>query len=333
MLETIIGGKSIVDIRKLYIPDIEAAKDFIRAYGFEPENEIDSETIRNIREHALKFINEVLLPHQGIDQTPAKYSDLTIEEYLLEASKFDCKAWPNWPCIVLKAIHCAAHVLYTHDSEAHAVALATIKDRFLPFISEEDGEICIGDKESRIHLIAFNIKDQKVFNRTMTKLLHKPGNLASEIVDRLGVRFVVQDVASVVPLIEFLCSRNIIMYANNLPERTKNSLSEYDQLLNTYFGDISGNSDRKKDLNEIADAESKEKSNPSSHKDFQVIQIAERLMIKLASGRSTVFPYEIQILDKKSWERSQTGYASHFAYESRQIERVRRRLFGVNPNP
>ena len=331
-LATIIGGKSIIDAKRLFIADSESARAFIRAYGFDPDDSDDLQVILYIRDRALSYVTDKLLPYAGIIEVPAAYYDMSIEAYLIEASRPETAAWPNWSCALLKVIHCAAHALYTQDTEAHAVALSTIRERFLPFISEVDGQKWIGDAGRKIKLLTFEIKEHKNFSRTMTKLLHKPGNLAFEIFDRLGVRFVVDDIDSVLLLIDFLRSRYITMYANNLPERTRTSLAELEGLLKK-SGDASPDvMDQDAFPDESVEVESDLK-NPFSHHEFQVLQFTERLMVSLSSGRRTVFPYEIQILDRKSWERSQQGDASHAAYEQRQIDRVRRRIFGVTPKP
>lgn len=332
MLESIIGGKSVIDTTHVSIADTSAAKAFIRAYGFDPDDVDDSQTILDLRERALRYVSQKLLPYQGLAEVPPKYYDMSIEDYLLEATLSAPGSWPNWSCVLLKVIHCAAHALYTHDTEAHAAALVTIKKRFLPFISETDGQKWFGDAGRKIKLVTFEIKDQKGFSRTMTKLLHKPGNLAYEIFDRLGVRFVVNDIHSVVLLIDFLRSRNITMYANNLPERTRNSLAEFERLLGIYH-DINSNVSAPETSSDESVLVKPKMKNPSSHHEFEALQFTERLMVNLKSGRRTVFPYEVQILDKKSWEKSQIGDASHSAYEHRQIERVRQRLFIGAPNP
>ena len=53
ILETIIGGRSIIDARHLHVSDLEAAKAFIKAYGFDTDDNNDSVTIQNIHSHAL----------------------------------------------------------------------------------------------------------------------------------------------------------------------------------------------------------------------------------------------------------------------------------------
>lgn len=326
--ETVIDDKSIVDARRVYVEDMKEAKAFIKAYGFDPDNLQDSITMSNIKNQAIAYVENVLLPYQRITQIPSKYIKMSIEEHLLDASRVEPDVWPNWSCLLLKIIHCAAHVLYTHDFEAHAAALATIRNRFLPYISETENQKWIGDAKCKIPLAAFDIKDKKNFSRTMTKLLHKPGNLAFEIFDRLGVRFVVYDIFSVLLLIKFLRSRNIIMYANNLPERNRNSLVDFREFQRLYTDKESESISEPAAMEQTSNTVRPEK-NPSSNQEFKVIQITERLMVKLENGRRTFFPYEIQILDKKSWDKSHVGDASHVAYERRQIKSVRRRVFGT----
>lgn len=326
--ETVIDSKSIIDARRVFVEDMKEARAFINAYGFDPDDRQDSIAMSNIKNQAIAYVENVLLPYKRITQIPTKYINMSIEEYLLDASRVDSDGWSNWSCLLLKIIHCATHVLYTHDVEAHAAALATIRSRFLPYISEIDNQQWIGDARCKIPLIAFDIKDRKDFSRTMTKLLHKPGNLAFEIFDRLGVRFVVYDIFSVLLLVKFLRSRNIIMYANNLPERSRNSLVDREEFQSLYTDQESESTSELAAMDQSRNTVRPEK-NPFSDQEFKVLQFTERLMVKLANGRRTFFPCEIQILDKNSWDKTRVGDASHIAYERRQINSVRRRVFGT----
>ncbi len=40
------------------------------------------------------------------------------------------------------------------------------------------------------------------------------------------------------------------------------------------------------------------------------------------------FPYEVQILDRESYERSRSGRASHATYKERQRQAVKERIWG-----
>jgi uncharacterized protein (TIGR04562 family) len=84
--------------------------------------------------------------------------------------------------------------------------------------------------------------------------------------------------------------------------------------------------------------------NPHSAGGFRSVQVTVRKLIHLpegaldtadheATGRldrsaSFYFNYEIQLLDRASYEATHTGPASHGAYKQRQIATARRRVLG-----
>jgi uncharacterized protein (TIGR04562 family) len=74
------------------------------------------------------------------------------------------------------------------------------------------------------------LKRRNDLYRLVTRLLLKEGNLSSEIYDHIGMRFVTHDIFSAILLIKFLRSRHVFMYANVLPQESKNSLAEFDQI-------------------------------------------------------------------------------------------------------
>jgi uncharacterized protein (TIGR04562 family) len=62
------------------------------------------------------------------------------------------------------------------------------------------------------------------------------------------------------------------------------------------------------------------------------LQLVQRLLITLPDGRRTFFPYEIQIMDRATYLQAVSGVSNHDAYEKRQLEQVRRRVFGRLPD-
>ncbi|WP_324767036.1 TIGR04552 family protein [Pokkaliibacter plantistimulans] len=327
MLEPLIGGRSVVDLRQLQLADTDAAVRFLSAYGFNSDMQEDRQWMLLIHERAINYLDEWVLPWHHLERVPEPYRSMPIETLLVEASRPGDHPWPNWPCVLLKVMHCATHALFSEDQEAHRFALDSIRSRYLPFLFEQQGQQWIGDERCKIPLVEFRIKEEKSFERIMTKLLHKPGNLASEVFDRLGVRLVTHDIFSAVLLIQFLRSRAIIMLANQLPERTRNSLAELDEIHRLYG--ISS-SYIVESANETMGLEGS-RGNPFSDRTFRMFKFVERLILRMPSGRRCIYPYEIQVLDANSLEATSQGAATHDAYEARQMCRVRQRLFGHFP--
>lgn len=326
-LETLIGGRSVVDLQQLPMADDRSVTRFLQAYGFDPTDPADCRAMELIHARALSYLDETVLPWQGIDAVPEPFRSMPIEDLLSAAARPPTGEWPNWPCVLLKVLHCATHALLSQDTAVHQAALQSVQARFLPFLFEQAGQQWIGDEHCKIPLVGFRIKEEKPFERIMTKLLHKPGNMAIDVFDRLGVRLVTHDIFSAVLLIQFLRSRNIIMFANQLPERSRNSLAELDEIHRLY-GVSAPPFIVEQPAGAMLPSPDLSGDNPFSDRAFRMFKFVERLIVKLPDGRRSIYPYEIQLLDCNAWEASFSGDATHSAYEARQLKRVRQRLFG-----
>ena len=323
-LRSIIAGSSVLDLTEIHTKSKEEAATFLRGYGFDSNDKDSFATLEHIRDQAVEYVNEVLLAEEDALSLPEQYTKRPISELICLAANWDDESQVNWSCLILKVCHAIAHALWGHDLEAHEAALKVIKQRVEPLLSESEGLLWIGDDACKIPLLEFKVKKNKKLFRTITKLLHKPGNSSVNIRDHIGVRFVVEDVFSSILLIKFLRSRTIFMYANNIPEDTKNSLANLAHIEELYK-DYSPSPHQ--DLSKAEGRLLKDnKKNPFSSKDFQMIKLVERLLVRLPSGRRTFFPYELQILTRSQYEELKTDRTNHDAYERRQVAAVRDRL-------
>ena len=114
------------------------------------------------------------------------------------------------------------------------------------------------------------------------------------------------------------------MYANVIPQESKNSLAEFHEI-EALFAEFS-------DPNQefvIGGSNSTWPGgdNHYSSKKFKMIKIIERILVSTSNGRKAFFPCEIQILTKKTHESLNQKKMKHSAYEKRQAEAVKRRLF------
>jgi uncharacterized protein (TIGR04562 family) len=152
----------------------------------------------------------------------------------------------------------------------------------------------------------------------------KEGNLSADIYDHIGLRFVTHDIFAAILLIRFLRSRHVFMYANVLPQQSKNSLAEFEQI-EALFAEFSD------PIFESATKTSKRDGWPGSEnnysgKNFRMIKIVERMLVSTRAGRKVFFPCEIQILTRQTHELLKRDKMEHSAYERRQVRGVRRRL-------
>jgi uncharacterized protein (TIGR04562 family) len=316
-LQTIIAGRSLIDGFELHIDDLDAANKFLEAYGIE-----DYESAEKLRKTALEYLETVLLKDTGL-HPPEEVCELSLPELMLQASTDSRTHISEWSCLILKICHAVAHGQWSKDEDAYTAALAKINARFKPYIIESENGIWIGDDNCRIPVAEYKIKTAKKFFRVVTKLLLKQGNLSAEINDHIGVRFVTNDIASAILLIKFLRSRNVLMYANLLPLKSKNSIAEFHQieaLFSEYSipiqHNLAGEDHRTIPIDE----------NPFSSKAFKMIKIVERILVTTYSDRKVFIPCEFQILTRQSIESVARQQLNHAAYEKRQIEGVRKRL-------
>ncbi len=323
-LRSIIGGESIIDINEIDMASINQAIAFLKDYGVNPDSTEGQVTLIEIRDMAIEYLHDVILKDIEKVDFDRAISDKSLPELLFAAARWQNRKRVNWPCIVLKVAHAMAHALWHHDSEAQEQALIVVENRLKPFLFGEFGADWIGDTQCKIPLVDFEIKKGKDVFRVVTKLLQKPGNISVQIRDRIGVRFVVEDVFCSVLLIKFLRTRGIFMYANNIPEEAKNSLVEFAHIEELYkeFGPPDyATSGERSDL-----ANDDKMVNPYSSADFKMIKLIERLLVLLPSGRRAFFCYELQILTRTQWRKLSDGVTHHDAYKARQVAAVRKRI-------
>jgi uncharacterized protein (TIGR04562 family) len=330
-LHTMIGGRSLLDTSEFYVTTRQEAMDFLQAYGIDLSTKNGQLTANEVKAEALAYLSDTLLPFRDINAVPQGFAEVGMEDLCLAASSWSPADWPNWPCVILKLCHAAAHTRWGYDTAAHLAAAEVIKARIQKYLYQDHGTYWIGDGACAIPLVDYQIKETKRFSRVMTKLLHKPGNMCSAIVDHIGLRFVTYDLFSVILLVRFLRTRGIFMYANSSPLLARNPLmeiSKIEELVGQFNPDVVL-SESFKDV--TLDQVIRTSDNPFSSKDFKMVKLVERLLITLSDGRRTFFPYEIQIMDRATYLQTVSGASNHDAYEKRQLDQVRRRVFGRLP--
>ena len=321
-LQTIIAGRSLIDTLELQVANLDEARRFLRAYGLGNGlgGSDDPERLRSI---ALEYIETVLLADSELC-LPQALKELSLAQLLVTASTRPRTPVCEWSCVILKVCHAVAHARWTRDEDAYRGALALVQARLEPYLSDSSDGPWIGDDHCRIPIVEYRIKTEKHFYRLVTKLLLKEGNLSSEIYDHIGMRFVTHDIFSAILLIKFLRSRHVFMYANVLPQESKNSLAEFQQI-EALFAEFS--EPMESAVEERGEQPWPAANNHYSSKKFKMIKIIERVLVTTGSGRKVFFPCEFQILTRQTQDSLSHKKTRHSAYEKRQVKGVRRRLF------
>lgn len=241
--DIIIGGQSAIDsARGLRVRSSEEAQKFLEGYGYDQENPIEKAELFGNFQEALSFIRRYFLhPHNpdGLKiEIPRKIAEIIdISQLLLYVSPAAGVLQPGtsqhalmatWACAILKVMHTVAHIDKDLRTPYFLDIQTQILDRFYKFIfSDEGGQVYLGRgprDPNRVDLISFESKPRKTRDSMIIKLLHKPENVAEDIFDRVGVRFVTKNKLDVVRVIKFIKDRYVIMPANLKPSRSRNTL-------------------------------------------------------------------------------------------------------------
>lgn len=146
------------------------------------------------------------------------------------------------------------------------------------------------DDPFRVELVAFETKPKKSRESILIKLLHKPENVADEIFDRVGIRFITHSALDALLVVKYLKDQMVVMPANIKPSRSKNSLVDIEKLksaLNDVLGQVLENNKSEEELRETLLAAthfpSIQTDNPHSSPFFRSIQFTCRQLIKLTN--------------------------------------------------
>lgn len=410
VLDIIVSGKSSIDSPKGFsVTDADAADRFIQSYGYQLANPIEgAEVLGNFHE-ALSLVRRYFLSPdnpQGLKlEMPRKLTELTdVRDLLLMANLRGpgqqqpaaggapdpaSTALRDWACATLKVMHTIAHI----DKDIRAPHFPEIQkqifDRYYRFIHRDaDERLYLGHPARagedpqpdpyRVNLVAFETKPKKSRESTILKLLHKPENVAEELFDRVGVRFVTESRLDALRVVKFLKDAMVVMPPNIKPSRSRNSLVDLDRFRVQLEGLLSRAEAGEMDEAALAAAlegaiatpgAGAEGENPHTRDEYKSIQFTCRQLIKLriplydelkdlrarakalaADGDEAVaglraaieridlksvqrelrffYPYEVQVVDRASFEENERGRSAHSDYKRSQIQAALRRVMG-----
>lgn len=242
VLDVIISGKSSIDSDQGFsVTNHEEATRFMASYGYDLANPIEAAEVFGHFHEALSFIRKNFLQPdnpQGLKlEIPRRILELTDVRDLFLMSAMHLPGQPrdiaglnlrNWACSLLKVMHTIAHIDQDLRTGYFADIQKQILDRFYRSIHRDStGKLFLSDYREdpdRIPLVAFETKPKKSRESTLVKLLHKPENVAEDIFDRVGVRFITETRLGALRVIKYLKDRMIVMPPNIKPSRSRNTL-------------------------------------------------------------------------------------------------------------
>jgi uncharacterized protein (TIGR04562 family) len=345
-MQAVIGGHSAIDVPRMTIRSLDGAEAFLVSYGLPWSEAASRRDLALLRSEAIAFLDEEMLRGLGDLRIPPVVRDEhDIRRLLLMASREDPDETQLWACSMLRVMHTLAHARSPLADRFGPEIREQILGRFEPHLRLGAGGLQLGKGREAVPLVRFEAKPPKPLRSVTLKLLHKVENVASDIFDRIGVRFVTRERFDALLVVRYLRTHHVMMFANIKPSRSRNTLIDMDW--------IKCEVDRLEALveaGEITEAQRTDtlralvrerplpdvvvrSDNPFSAVDYRSIQFTCRQWIRVMEGPDTqdlgfFFPFEVQILDQDAWEQSRSGLAAHDIYKARQREAVRRRVLG-----
>lgn len=303
--DIIAGGKSSLDAKN-YMNQFASSTDveaFLNAYGFDMNDPVQSAELFGIFQEAIEFIRRYFLKDgnpEGLDfRVPSSfYTIVSVSDLFMMTAGSGKKnvAYEDsiWASIILKVMHTILHA----DKDLRYRYFTTIQkqifDRFYKYLyRDEKDQLYLRNEHTKqqIKLVEFETKAKKSRDSIIIKLLHKQENVAEELFDRIGVRFITETKVDTLQVLKFLYQNDIIVLNNIKPSRSINSLFDLKlfkaksyYLLKRAIKEKLSEEDFLKALNQVADScafdETPKHQNQHSSRQYSAIHFTCRQMIK-----------------------------------------------------
>jgi uncharacterized protein (TIGR04562 family) len=342
---SLIGGRAVVETPRLGIQSKDEAYAYLKAYGYDMGIEADREKLWSIHARALTYLRTQLL--EDGETIPEEISDrrlLTdVADVLLLAGHRDPTnpSLHKWACALLRVMHVISQL---YNDLFNYFSLEIQEEIFRPyrqFVHKDGvgGDRLVVNGGDSIPLQKFDIKPFKDSDSAITKLLAKPDEVAFGLLDKIGVRFVTNNLFDAFRVMRFLVTNHVISPANVIPSQSNNTLYPVNLFLDVVKDLPDGElepANLDKLLLERLNTESErakflEKHNTFTSRDYRFIKFITRQLVRVTlretqKSFSFFYPYEVQILDYEHYLRSLNGPASHDEYKARQRTRARQRV-------
>jgi uncharacterized protein (TIGR04562 family) len=305
--DIIAGGTSSLDAKNYlsHFKKEEDAYQFLIGYGFDIKDPVQKAELFGIFQEAIQFIKRYFLKDgnkEGLDLSlPNSFYSLTdVSKLLLMATGIKKNSELSveevlWAGVILKVMHTILHTDKDLRYRYFSTVQTQIFDRFYKFIHRDENNNLYLKKEGEsegIALVDFETKAKKTRESIIIKLLHKKENVAEELFDRIGIRFVTKTKLDSLRVMKFLYQNYIIMVNNIKPSRSHNSLVDLELFRAGYYDILKEgvkNPDNKENfvaqMNKLADAcsfidESADNDNDHSSEHYSAIHFTCRQLIK-----------------------------------------------------
>lgn len=303
-LDIMLSGTSSLDAKN-YLSNFKTREEahlFLEGYGYDMTDPIQNAEIFGNFQEAIQFIKKYFLKEgstDGLDLViPSIFYTITdVSELLLIATaNSELKTTVEdsiWASIILKVMHTILHIDKDLRYRYFSNIQTQIFDRFYKFLHRHDEQLYLesDNKEVRIPIVEFETKSKKTRESIIIKLLHKKENVAEELFDRIGIRFVTESKMDCLRVLRFLDHNYIIAINNIKPSRSQNSLINMDMFQKNYMAIIKDAIRRnlpEEEFLKIANdymekcslSEGNYKNNEHTSEDYQAIHFTCRQLIK-----------------------------------------------------
>lgn len=325
VIDVIVNGDSPLDTKHFITPihDTKQAEQFLRGYGFDPHDPVSKAELFGNFQEALSFIKKYFLKEgdaEGLDlKVPQSIYLITDIIELLMMTNYSGKEEKEleeklWSDIILKVMHTILHVDKDLRTNYFNIIQTQVFDRFYKVLYRDpEDKLFLGKEkdQNKIALIDFETKSKKTRDSVIIKLLHKPENVAEELFDRIGVRFVTEKRSDTLKVVKYLVDNNVVVPHNIKPSRSINNLYDIDKLRSKHkdlvkvaIREQMNESDFQEHFDQIFREcefveDLRNKVNPHSLGGYRSIQFTARQLIKYTN------PFQQQFNKLKSFARTE----------------------------
>ncbi len=319
-----LRGGSVIDWKRLYLDDRDAAEEFLRSQAFRPELATDRARLDHIRRDAIDYLRRTFdYPIPGGVET------LDVEGLLHQASGKGHRQL--CACVILKVMHIIHHL----QGRELLFMLPLSTAQVFQLVEEKVFGVVGEMMAARLPIAEFQ-GGRKHRDSIYTKLLSKSETIAAQIFDKLRFRIVTRELDDVLPVLDYL-SRRLFPFNYVVPGESKNTLinpkvvsKRYPRLAELLQHPLGHPRD---------DATASVVDNTFSARSYRVVHWVVDLPVRLPdevlarapeTARSlgpVVFVLaEFQLVDQQTALANESGEASHAEYKERQRQAVRKRL-------
>lgn len=216
---------------------------FMQGYGYNLGDPIQRAELFGNYQEAVEFVRRYFLKEgnsEGHDfQIPVTIQQITgIEDVFKMAAGSGSKEEMLWAAVFLKVMHTILHADKDLRYQYFSLIQTQIFDRFYRFMDRDQNDelfLMSNVSDEKIPIVDFQTKSKKSRDSIIIKMLHKKENVAEELFDRIGIRFVTKNKFDVIRVISFLLEHNVFILHNIKPSRSQNSVVDLKQFREDYF--------------------------------------------------------------------------------------------------